>query len=340
MRGNSFGELLVVTTFGESHGEALGAVVDGCPAGVPLSIDDFSRALRRRRPGQSDITTQRDEADTPQILSGVFEGATLGTPIAVLVRNTDARSGDYSRDTYRAGHADSVWEDKFGVRDYRGGGRASGRETIGRVIGGVVASRLLPAATRIVGFSRRIGAIEVPEIPSELTADFVDTFTSRCPDAETDAAIRADLLRCRETGESRGGLAEIWIDNPPAGLGEPVFRKTKAVLASAFASLGAVTGVEFGDGFSDTVLPGSVYHAEGDTRGYSPRAAGIQGGITNGQRIIVRAAIKPVSTVGTTAVTGRHDPCIVPRIIPVLEAMAALALADLYLARRLDRSDE
>ena len=336
MRGNTFGEFLILTSFGESHGPALGAVIDGCPAGVPLSVDDFRVALRRRRPAQSAVASQRTEDDEPELLSGIFNGQTLGTPIAVLVRNSDARSSDYRPDEYRAGHADSVWEAKYGVRDYRGGGRASGRETLARVIGGAVAEKLLPGDLRIVAFTQQIGGIVARDIPEELTRAFVDMHETRCPDAVAAEAMRASILLCKAEGDSLGGIVELRVDGVPAGLGEPVFRKTKALLAGALMSIGAVTGLEMGDAFADAALRGSQYHGSADLQGFSERAAGIQGGITNGQRIVLRVAVKPVSTLGAMARSGRHDPCIVPRVIPVIEAMTALVLADLYLARRLD----
>ncbi|MBN1446509.1 MAG: chorismate synthase [Bacteroidetes bacterium] len=339
MRGNSFGHFFVLTGFGESHGAGLGAVVDGCPAGVSLTQDHIARALRRRRPGQSVLTSARAEKDTPEILSGVLDGRTLGTPIAVLVRNRDARSQDYRPNAYRTGHADRVWEQKYGFRDYRGGGRASGRETIARVIGGAIAEQALPNTVHIVAFARQIGHITPPPPDATLTRAQVDAYPSRCPDADADAAVTEELLRLREQGDSVGGVVELRIDGVPAGLGEPVFRKTKSELASAIMSIGAVTGISLGDAFTESLLPGSSYHIpfEGAPRGTDVRSYGIQGGITSGERIVLRAAIKPVSTLGSMARQGRHDPCIVPRIIPVIESMAALVLMDLWLAARLDR---
>jgi chorismate synthase len=340
MRGNSFGTFLTLTTFGESHGAALGAVIDGCPAGIPLAVEDFTHALRRRRPGQSDLVSPRRESDTPELLSGVFQGVTLGTPIAVLVRNEDARSGDYTPGRHRPGHADRAWDDKYGVRDHRGGGRASGRETVGRVIGGVVAEKILPPAARIVGFTRAIGGITAADIPEHVTRELVDAHPTRCPDFDAAERMAGELRRCRERGDSRGGIAELRIDGLPAGLGEPVFGKTKARLTAALMSVGAVTGVLLGDAWNDVRLDGAVYHKAGgaEREGYSPRAWGIQGGITNGDRIVLQVLVKPPSTLGAEAASGRHDPCILPRIIPVLEAMAALTLADLVLAARLDRA--
>jgi chorismate synthase len=341
MRGNSTGEFLTLTTFGESHGVALGAVIDGCPAGVALDLDDFARALARRRPGQSAITTARQESDTPEILSGVFEGRTLGTPICVIVRNTDARSKDYDPNYYRAGHADRVWQDKFGHRDHRGGGRASGRETLCRVIGGVVAEKILPTDVRIVAFTRQVGTHLATDVPAVLDRHVVDGHPTRCPDPHAAAAIEADLETCKQSGDSRGGVIELWIDHCPPGLGEPVFRKVKALLAQAMMSIGAVVGVSLGDAPADIATRGADFHdgisGDGKNAGLSPAAHGIQGGITNGERIVLQVFFKPPSTVGSMALSGRHDPCILPRAVPVVEAMAALVLADLYLAQRLDR---
>lgn len=340
MRGNSFGEFLTITTFGESHGAALGTIIDGCPAGLSLDIEDFRRDLERRRPGQSAITTARQESDAPEILSGIFEGKTLGTPICVIVRNADARSKDYDPNYFRAGHADRVWQDKFEHRDHRGGGRASGRETLGRVIGGTVAEKILPEAVKIVGFTRQVGELVARDIPGHLDRTTVDRHPTRCPDLAVAAAIEADLQACKQAGDSRGGIVELWIDGCPSGLGEPVFRKAKSLLAGAMMSVGAVVGATLGDATGDIQKPGALFHqglsGQGAGAGISPAAAGIQGGITNGERIVLKVFFKPPSTVGSMAKEGRHDPCILPRAIPVLEAMAALVLADLFLARRLD----
>jgi chorismate synthase len=337
MSANSFGEHLVLTSFGESHGAALGAVVDGCPAGIPLDVESFFHALRRRRPGQSAVSSPRSEEDVPEVLSGVFEGMTLGTPIAVLVRNRDARSGDYAPGTYRPGHADRVWEDKYGVRDYRGGGRASGRETLARVIGGVIAEHILPETVHIVAFAHSIGDIQARDMPERLTRALVDETPVRCPDTAAAEQMRDSILAARESGDSLGGVIELRIDGTPVGLGEPVFRKAKALLASGIMSIGAVTGVTLGDAMADAALPGSRLHATGADE-LPVNAYGIQGGITNGGRITLRVTVKAPSTLGRLAKEGRHDPCIVPRVIPVIESMAALVLADLHLAARLNRA--
>lgn len=338
MRGNSFGNLLVLTSFGESHGPAIGAVLDGVPAGIHLTTEHIAGALRRRRPGQSVITSQRTEEDIPEILSGVFNDITLGTPIAVIVRNTDVRSTDYSPEVHRVGHADKVWEKKFGTRDYRGGGRSSGRETLARVIGGAIAERILPQSVEITAFVSQVGDIRATAPETPITREIVDSYISRCPDPVADERIAEELKRCAREGDSRGGVIELRIDGAPACLGEPVFNKAKALLTAGIMSIGAVSGVTFGGAFEDVRLPGSVFHVqkEGSDAGTGLLSHGIQGGITTGERITLSVAVKPTSTLGRKAQEGRHDPCIAPRIVPVIEAMATLVLADLYLARRLD----
>ncbi|MEZ4462173.1 MAG: chorismate synthase [bacterium] len=341
MRGNTFGEFFSVTTFGESHGVALGAIIDGVPAGFEFDHEAVQAQLDRRRPGQSAITTARNESDTLEILSGVFEGKTLGTPICGIVRNRDQRSTDYDPNYLRAGHADRVWQEKYGLRDWRGGGRASGRETVSRVIAGAIAEQILPTALSVVAFTRQIGTTVATQIPSDLTRDKVDEHATRCPDAKAAATIEADLLQCKEVGDSRGGVVEVWIDGCPLGLGEPVFRKAKAVLPGALMSIGAVVGVTMGDAVADASASGLSFHTgvsgSGADAGISAAANGLQGGLTNGERIVLRVYFKPASTVGSVATSGRHDPCIVPRAIPVIEAMCSIALADLWLASRLDR---
>lgn len=338
MRGNSFGNVFVLNSFGESHGPAIGAVIDGCPAGITLTPEHINIELRRRRPGQSKITSARHEADEAEILSGVFEDRTLGTPIAVLVRNQDVRSEDYSADVYRTGHADRVWNEKYIHRDHRGGGRSSGRETIARVIAGAVAEKILPESVRIAGFTFQIGDIALKSIPAQITRARVDEFITRCPDPLADAAITEELLRLKAQGDSVGGIVELRIDGAPSGLGEPVFNKAKSAITSAMMTVGAVSGVALGDAFTECLLPGSKFHTAVDSsrEGISLSSHGIQGGITNGEQIILRIAVKPTSTTGHQAQQGRHDPCIVPRIIPVLESMAAIVLADLFLSARLD----
>ena len=338
MRGNSFGNFFVLTSFGESHGPAMGAVIDGCPAGVDLSVEHLNDALSRRRPGQSPITSARREADHAEILSGVWEHRTLGTPIAVIVRNTDMRSADYDDTTFRLGHADRPWSEKYHHRDHRGGGRSSGRETVARVIGGAIAERILPAETRIIAFTRQIGSIRLVAVPNDLTRAMVDSFSTRCPATESSNAIESELRSLKERGDSVRGIVTLHIEGVPPGLGEPVFRKAKALLTEAIMGIGAVSGVAFGDAFDECLLNGTAFHehVDGTAPGIALRSHGIQGGITSGTRIVLNIAVKPTSTIGVMAQQGRHDPCIVPRVIPVIESMAALVLADLLLATRLD----
>jgi len=315
MPGSSFGESLRLTTFGESHGPAMGAVVDGMPAGIPVALDELQAALDRRRPGRLSATTGRIEGDRAEYLSGIFEGRTLGTPIAVIVRNTDARPSDYDelRTEYRPGHADRSTVLKHGFRDHRGGGRASGRETVGRVIGGYFAQRLLPAACRVTAWIESLGPFR------------------SLPDAERgrygmrgvdDDRIEAYLAELKASGESVGALIACTIDQPPTGLGEPVFHKLKSDLARAVMSVGAVTAFEYGLGHGFGAEHGSAVTQTESNFG------GIEGGISTGERIRFGCVVRPPSTVGEKAKAGRHDPCIAPRVLPVIEAMALLVLAD------------
>ena len=329
MASNSFGELLRITTFGESHGPALGVVIDGVPAGMALTVEEFLPELARRRPGQSAMTSARREADAPRILSGTFEGRTTGMPITVVVDNVDARPADYDalRDAPRAGHADATYTSKYGHRDHRGGGRSSGRETVARVIGGVVARKLLPPATRILGHALQIG----PHVARDFDPSFIESNPLRCADRAVAPAMADYVARLQMQHDSTGGLVEVRIEAPPKDLGDPVFAKLKAKLAEAFLSIGAVTGFSYGAGFRCATLRGSEYVANPANFG------GMLGGISSGEPIVLHASIKPASTVGPAAQAGRHDPCIVPRVIPVLEAMAALVLADRSLMLRAQR---
>lgn len=345
---NGFGSRFVLTTFGESHGPALGAVIDGVPAGLKFDEALLSRELERRRPGQSNVVTSRNEADRPEILSGVYQGKTLGTPIAVVVRNTDARSQDYAKiaKSPRAGHADDVWRAKFGHSDPRGGGRSSGRETLTRVIGGAVARMFIASEAprlKITGFAKQIGPYELSEgdLDAITTSKGVDKFVARFPSKSQSKSVEKLLLDAKEIGLSYGGVAEIWIDGLPAGVGQPVFRKLKADLASAMMSVGATIGVEFGEGFSAALAEGSEFHPKNAKKEKAGRGAaygGIRGGLSTGDRLVIRVAFKPTSSVLDVAKKGRHDPCIVPRAIPVLEAMAALVIADHLLWKRTDRA--
>ncbi|MFL5356944.1 chorismate synthase [Archangium sp.] len=329
---NTLGTLFRLTTFGESHGPALGSIIDGCPAGIPLERELIQAALDRRRPGQSAITTARAEPDQVEILSGVFEGKTLGTPIAAIVRNTNQRSGDYEKlkTEDRPGHADAVWRERFKHRDHRGGGRTSGRETLCRVIGGAVAEAYLAQAfpaMRTVAWVSQVGNLmsAVPE--PGLTRAMVDAHPTRCPDPVAREEMSRRILAAKEAGDSLGGSIDVRVDGLPVGLGEPIFGKMKALLAHALGSVGAVTGVVWGppDLLARIEQPGSVFHAQKDTYG------GIQGGLANGEPVALRAFFKPPATLADHAKGGRHDPCIMPRAVPVLEAMVSLVLADLVL---------
>lgn len=359
MPGNTFGQLFRVTTAGESHGPANVVVVDGCPPGLPLSEADVVADLDRRRPGQSKIVTQRKEADAPEILSGVFEGETTGTPIAILVRNEDQRSRDYTniKDVYRPGHADYTFDAKFGRRDYRGGGRSSARETVARVAAGAVAKKLLSHAFggEVVGYVTQIGHIEA-SITGRVTLDRVEKLPDgepnivRCPDPVAASQMVELIGKVRKDQDSVGGIAEIVAYEVPAGLGEPVFDKLKADLGKALFSLPAVMGVEYGAGFSVATLRGSQSNdpfeanAKGKIVTRSNRHGGMLGGISSGMPVVIRAAVKPTSSLPraqdtvtstgeatTIRTTGRHDPCLLPRFVPMAEAMVALVLADHWL---------
>jgi chorismate synthase len=376
MAGNSFGQAFRITTAGESHGPGNVVIIDGVPPGIPLTVEDLQVDLNRRRPGQSRIVTQRDEPDVSEILAGVFEGRTTGTSLAILVRNQDQRSKDYSdiKDKYRPGHADYSFDAKYGFRDYRGGGRSSARETTVRVAAGVVAKKILEAAcgARIVGYVCQVGDIKADIAdPSAVTLDQVERRPDgepnivRCPDIAAADRMIALIDECRKAGDSIGGIAEIVATNIPAGLGEPVFDKIKADLAKALFTLPAVLGVEYGIGFGCATLRGSqnndiftvgqaaepAGHEGQATEPAGPhivtrtnRHGGMLGGITTGMPIVLRAAVKPTSSLpieqetvtsageSTTIQTkGRHDPCLLPRFIPMAEAMVAIVLADHWL---------
>lgn len=330
---NTFGSLFRLTTFGESHGPAMGAVIDGCPAGVDLTVEQIQAALDRRRPGQSALVTARKEPDQAEILSGVYEGKTLGTPLAVIVRNTDQRSGDYDRLKHedRPGHADKVWRERFKHRDHRGGGRTSGRETLTRVIGGVVAEALLNRdvpGLRTVAWVSQVADMVVPHPAAGLTRSEVDQHPTRCPEPAMAARMSEAILKAKEAGDSLGGSIDVRVEGVPAGLGEPVFGKVKATLAQALSSIGAVTGVIWGapEMLEALKLPGRQFHTAASSYG------GIQGGLTNGEPILLRTYFKPPATLGDNATSGRHDPCILPRAVPVIEAMVSLVLADAWLS--------
>lgn len=326
MSSNSFGSILTLTTFGESHGLALGAVIDGCPAGIPLSEKDFEVELKRRRPGQSAVTTARSEEDCPVILSGVFEGKTTGMPIAVIVENKAQRSQDYAKlkSVFRPGHADAAFDAKYGIRDYRGGGRSSGRETLARVIGGVVARKILPKDLKIIGHTTNVGGITA----QAFSAAVIEKNPMRCADMKAAKEMEQFVLDLKAKGDSIGGIVSVLIQNVPKNLGDPVFRKLKSRLADAIMSIGAVTGFSYGAGFDVAYIRGTEYVKDATNFG------GILGGISTGDEIVLSVAVKSPSSVGKVAREGRHDPCIVPRVIPVVEAMVALVLADCWLMHR------
>ena len=323
MASNSFGTIFRITTFGESHGPALGVVVDGCPAEIPLTEEDIIPDLRRRRPGQSAITSARKEEDIPEILSGTFEGKTTGMPITVIVRNKDARPEDYEllRKAFRPGHADETYAHKYGHRDHRGGGRSSGRETLARVVAGVVAKKILPEEVQIIGHTTKIG----PHEAKEFLPETIEDNPVRCADPEMAKEMETYVTNLKEEHNSTGGLIELRVSNTPPNLGDPVFDKLKATLAHGIMSIGAVTGFSFGKGFETADMQGVEYISD---RAHS---GGILGGISTGEDLVLNISVKPASSLGEVAKRGRHDPCIVPRVIPVVEAMVAIVLADAYL---------
>jgi chorismate synthase len=320
MPGNSFGQMFRITTFGESHGEALGVVIDGMPGNIAVSLDDLKVELKRRAPGQHKVHTSRKEEDLPEILSGVFENKTLGTPITVIVRNTNQKSADYDKlkNEYRPGHADKTTMIKYGIRDHRGGGRASGRETLARVIGGYFAGLMLKEIS-VYAYIEQIGPHKLIHAPANHQ---VDRGEINIPDPQMTKEVIAFLDECKTKGESAGGIVALSIKNCPAGLGEPVFDKLKADLARAMLSLPACLAFGLGEGFNFANLLGT------EISGNSKAFGGMEGGISNGEEIHLKLAFKAPSTVGDKAKEGRHDPCVLPRVVPVVEAMAKLVLAD------------
>lgn len=326
MAPNSFGDLFRITTFGESHGPALGVVIDGCPSGIPLSEDDLLPDLRRRRPGQSPMASARKEEDKPIILSGVFEGKTTGMPIAVMVENKDQRPQDYDllRKAFRPGHADATYAAKYGHRDHRGGGRSSGRETVARVIAGTIARKILPSGTKIMGHTIKVGPHEAKVFMPETIEDN----SVRCADPAAAKLMEEYVVRLKEQFNSTGGVIEVRVTGTPANLGDPVFGKLKARLADALMGIGAVTGFSYGSGFDVAAMTGVNYISDRKHFG------GILGGISTGEDLILHISVKPPSSLGEVAKRGRHDSCIVPRVIPIAEAMVAIVLADCYLLQR------
>ena len=349
--GNTFGHVFRVTTFGESHGGGVGVVVDGCPPRLDLQVEDIQSELDRRRPGQSKITTPRQEQDRCEILSGVFDGQTLGTPISILVRNQDTRPQDYNQmaSTYRPSHADATYDAKYGIRNYQGGGRSSARETIGRVAAGAIAKKVLQrvAGVEIIGYVQRIQDIEANIQANQVRLDQVESTIVRCPDPEAAQRMINRIEAVRDQGDSIGGVVECVARQVPVGLGAPVFDKLEADLAKGMMSLPASKGFEIGSGFAGTLLTGSQHNDEfytdatGTLRTRTNRSGGTQGGISNGENIIIRVAFKPTATIRKAqntvtssgeatvlAAKGRHDPCVLPRAVPMVEAMMALVLCD------------
>lgn len=355
MPGNSFGNLFRITTWGESHGSALGVIIDGCPAGLGISEDDIQHELDRRRPGQSRITTQRKEPDKVEILSGVFEGKTLGTPISLMIQNADVISKSYEdiKDTYRPGHADFTYETKYGIRDYRGGGRSSARETVGRVAAAAIAKKLLGVhGIKTFGYVKQVGDI----VALNIDLDEIENNPVRCPDPEVAKEMIELIEDVRREGDSIGGLVEVVSKGVPAGLGSPVFNKMEADLARALMSIGGIRGFEVGLGFEAARRKGSevndlMYKDDtGKLRFKTNNAGGLLGGITTGEDLIVRIAIKPTSSIPKVqktvdkfgdekdlVVKGRHDPCLCPRAVPIAEAMVNLVLVDHLLMSKVSR---
>lgn len=351
MAGNTFGKTFRLTTFGESHGPAIGGVIDGCPPGIALDFEAIQKDLDRRRPGQSAIVTQRKEPDTVQFLSGIFEGKTTGAPIGFIVPNTNQKPDDYShiKDAYRPSHADFTYDKKYGIRDYRGGGRSSARETISRVVGGAIAKQVLPDI-KINAFVSSVGEIFIDKPYQVLDFSLTETNDVRCPDLATANKMEEYIKQIRKEGDTVGGTITCVLQNVPAGLGEPVFDKLHAELGKAMLSINAVKGFEYGSGFCGAKMKGSehndLFNSDGSTK--SNLSGGIQGGISNGMDIYFRVAFKPVATIMQEQQTidkygneiiikgkGRHDPCVVPRAVPIVEAMAALVLADLHLINQI-----
>ena len=351
--GNSYGTRFKITTFGESHGRALGVTIDGCPAGLPIDEDFIAKEMARRRPGQSRITTHRQEGDSVEILSGVFEGKATGTPIGMVIHNQDQRSKDYSHiaDKYRPSHADYTYQAKYGVRDYRGGGRSSARETAARVAGGAVAKQFLLAhGITCEAYVSQVGGLTLDKPHTELDLSKTEDNMVRCPDAAMAEEMIALIDETRKNRDTIGGVVTGVIKGAPAGLGEPVFDKLHAELGKAMLGINAVKGFEIGSGFAGVALTGSAHNdgfytnENGQVRTHTNHSGGVQGGISNGEDIYFRVAFKPVATIMqdqesvneagetiTVSGKGRHDPCVVPRAVPIVEAMSALVMADFFL---------
>lgn len=355
MQGNSYGKAFSISTFGESHGPGIGVVIDGLPAGMQVDPAFIQAELDRRKPGQSTLVSQRKEADQLEILSGIFEGKTLGTPLAMLIRNADARPEDYAHltDAYRPSHADFTYQAKYGFRDYRGGGRSSARETAARVAAGAVAKILLQkAGIQIAAYVSQVGNLALEKPYTELDLNLTESTPVRCPDPDMAERMIELIRQVRKAGDTVGGVVSALVQGCPAGLGEPVFDKLHAELAKAMLSINACKGFEYGSGFGGASMRGSehndlFYHDGQQVRTHTNHSGGIQGGISNGMDIYFRAAFKPVATLlqpqpgineaGEAielAGRGRHDPCVLPRAVPIVEAMTAIVLADFWLRRQ------
>ncbi|MBF9253297.1 chorismate synthase [Pontibacter sp. 172403-2] len=356
---NSYGTIFRITTFGESHGPAVGVIVDGCPAGLDISIEEIQHALDRRRPGQSKITTPRQEEDKVNILSGIFEGKTTGTPITLVVNNKDQASKDYSHieHAFRPSHADYTYTTKYGTRDYRGGGRSSARETVARVAAGALAAKLLQQhGITVQSYVSQVGSIKLQDSYDKLDLTKIDTNIVRCPDGKTAARMIGLIEGARDSLDTIGGVVSCVIKGTPAGLGEPVFDKLHAELGKAMLSINAVKGFAYGSGFEGVKMRGSEHNDQfytdeaGNIRTRTNHSGGIQGGISNGQDIYFDVAFKPVATILQPQQTindageditlkgkGRHDPCVLPRAVPIVDAMAALVLADFLLRRQANK---
>ena len=351
MAGNSFGNIFKLTTFGESHGEAIGGVIDGCPSGIKLDLEAIQNEMDRRKPGQSAIVTQRKEPDEVKFLSGIFEGQTTGTSIGFIIQNANQKSKDYShiKDSYRPSHADYTYDQKYGVRDYRGGGRSSARETACRVVAGAIAKQVLSNIT-ISAYVSSVGDIELKTPYQNLDLSKTETNDIRCPDPDVAAQMIEKIKDIRKQGDTIGGTVTCVLQNVPIGLGEPVFDRLHAELGKAMLSINAVKGFEYGSGFEGTRMKGSehndLFNTDGTTK--TNYSGGIQGGISNGEDIYFKVAFKPVATImqnqetidkdgNTTEMQGkgRHDPCVVPRAVPIVEAMAALVLIDYWLLNKM-----
>lgn len=357
--GSTYGKIFQISTFGESHGAAVGVVIQGCPAGITIDLDFIQSELDRRKPGQSRITTQRKEADSVEILSGIFEGKSTGTPIAMLVWNGDQRSKDYSHiaDQFRPSHADYTYFEKYGIRDYRGGGRSSARETVARVAAGALAKLVLnQIGVSIKAYVSQVGTLKLQKSVAELDLNEAENNAVRCPDPVLAQEMFDYIDQVRKEGDSVGGVISAFIEGCPAGLGEPVFDKLHAELGKAMLSINAVKGFEYGSGFEGVSLRGSQHNdiivkEEGKFKTLTNFSGGVQGGISNGEPIYFRVAFKPTATImqdqdslnekGEKVVVsgkGRHDPCVVPRAVPIVEAMAALVLLDFYLRNKVIKS--